>query len=393
MTRGWTTVALGEILTPRRQPVSVEDQQVYEQVTVRIRGRGLASRGKVHGRHIRTKRQFAVAAGQLVTSKIDARNGAFGLVPPELDGALVSGDFLAFDIARESCLPQYLDVYVRRPTFWEQCELVSEGSTNRVRLVPEQFLDLAVELPPLEEQRRIVSVLALVDRRWRSLQEERSGLDRLRRALWAHSWEELLSGGAELLPAVEVADVLIGATPSRRRREYYEGGDIPWLKTGEIRFNEIDDTEEKITAEAHAASATKLIPPRTVVMAMKGQGATRGRVAIINREMTTNEAVVAFVPRVPLDERFLFHWFWSQYTATRELGDGTSQPNMNREMVQSLDVLYADLEAQTKVADRLDRVLALERQVDRQAAATVRLRSALLEHLIGGGTRAPGLAR
>src|SRR3954447_14932463 len=99
----WRAVPLGEFLTAAPRIVTVEDDKNYEQVTVRIKGRGLTSRGIVPGIAIATKKQYEVRAGDLLVSKIDARNGGLGLVPPELDDAIVSSDFPAYVIHEEVC--------------------------------------------------------------------------------------------------------------------------------------------------------------------------------------------------------------------------------------------------------------------------------------------------
>jgi len=105
--------------------------------------------------------QTQVRSGQFIISKIDARNGACGFVPPGLDGAVVSNDFPVFDIVGAD--PRYLDHLVALPVFWRLCETVSDGSTNRVRLDLEQFDQLRFPMPPLAEQRDIAAALDAID--------------------------------------------------------------------------------------------------------------------------------------------------------------------------------------------------------------------------------------
>jgi len=137
--------------------VSIEPTETYRQITVRLHHRGVVLRGSQPGSQIGSTRQYRARAGQLILSRIDARNGAIGLVPSDLDGAIVTNDFWLFDIDASTIIPAYLDHYVGTPTFTDLCKRASEGTTNRVRLQPEQFLDLPVPLPPLAEQRRIVA--------------------------------------------------------------------------------------------------------------------------------------------------------------------------------------------------------------------------------------------
>ena len=96
-------------------------------------------------------------SGHILLSRIDARNGAIGLVPPGLEGAIVTNDFWAFAVNRELADPRFLDTYFGARAFVEACQRASEGTTNRVRLQPDRFLRIEVSLPSLDEQRRIVA--------------------------------------------------------------------------------------------------------------------------------------------------------------------------------------------------------------------------------------------
>jgi type I restriction enzyme S subunit len=98
-----------------------------------------------------------VREGQFIISKIDARNGACGIIPRELDGALVSIDFPVFNILENRLNPSYLAWLCRTAPFIEECKRASEGTTNRVRLQEEKFLRTEISLPSVSEQRRIVA--------------------------------------------------------------------------------------------------------------------------------------------------------------------------------------------------------------------------------------------
>ena len=152
-------VALAEMLTPSTAQIAIEPGQAYKQVTARLWGKGLSLRGIVDGAEIAASRQTLIRENQFLVSKIDARHGAFGIVPAELDGAVVSTDFPVFDVAAEVVLPSYVEWVSRTNWFIKLCRDASEGSTNRVRLKEARFLAQAIPLPPLPEQRRIVARL------------------------------------------------------------------------------------------------------------------------------------------------------------------------------------------------------------------------------------------
>jgi len=153
----WPTATLGNVLTKSDNWIDIKPDERYRQVTVRLWGKGVVQRGEVSGAEIAAARQLAVCGGQFILSRIDARNGAFGLVPRSLDGAVVSNDFPTFMVNTQRVLPSYLDWLSKTRNFIDLCKAASEGTTNRVRLKEDRFLATAINLPPLNEQRRIVT--------------------------------------------------------------------------------------------------------------------------------------------------------------------------------------------------------------------------------------------
>ncbi len=155
----WPKVTLGEILVPATDRIRLEPEATYAQITARLWGKGLTLRGRLKGLEIAADQQMRVSVGQFLISKIDARHGAFGIVPEVLAGAVVSNDFPVFDVSADRALPEYMAWVGRTDWFVDLCRRASEGSTNRVRLKEARFLAQAIPLPPIDEQRRIVARL------------------------------------------------------------------------------------------------------------------------------------------------------------------------------------------------------------------------------------------
>ena len=152
-------VPLGDFLLRSNEWVEPDPTETYKQITARLWGKGLTLRAHVPGSKIAAAKQLRARSGQFLVSRIDARHGAFGIVPKSLDGALVSNDFPCFDIDARLVAPEYFEWLSRTAGFVELCRRVSEGSTNRVRLKEGSFLNIEVPLPSLEEQRRIAERL------------------------------------------------------------------------------------------------------------------------------------------------------------------------------------------------------------------------------------------
>lgn len=245
------TITIERFLTKSEAWVPVAPDGQYKQITARLWGKGLTLRGEVPGAAIAAPRQFCAKAGQFLISRIDARHGAFGIVPAELDGALVSNDFPCFDIDASTVLPHYFEWYSRTPQFVDLCRRASEGSTNRVRMKEEKFLKMAVPLPSLEEQLRIVQrlnmVAALVAERRRAIE----AAERETQALLLKAFQRAIDG-APLRPMSEVAPLvrrpveidLEGTYPELGVRSFGKGTfhkpDLPGAEVGNKKLFRID---------------------------------------------------------------------------------------------------------------------------------------------------------
>jgi type I restriction enzyme S subunit len=157
MTKPWPTVKLGEVLRRSDETIELQPDLAYRQITVKLWGKGVVLRGILTGAEIAASRQTVARRGQFILSRIDARNGALGIVPPELDEAIVTNDFPVFNVVENRLLPTYLGWMCRMASFVEECKRASEGTTNRVRLQEDKFLAREIPLPPLAEQRRVVA--------------------------------------------------------------------------------------------------------------------------------------------------------------------------------------------------------------------------------------------
>jgi len=147
---------IGDILTRNKTQVAVEDSTSYKQVTIRTNYKGVVLRGTQDGSTILTKNQFSVSSGQFILSRIDARNGAFGIIPDELEGAIVTNDFLSFDINEDEVEREFFNVFLQSPVFLEACIKASRGNTNRKRVDEDFFLNYQLNLPPLAEQHDLI---------------------------------------------------------------------------------------------------------------------------------------------------------------------------------------------------------------------------------------------
>ena len=170
---------LGNAPVRRKEVVWVEDTNRYMRITIRTNCGGVVVRDRPLGKTVKTKQQYRIHAGQLAVSKIDARNGAFGLVPEEAEGAIITGNFWVYDVLPQTAMPEYLVRLLASPRFvqiWEEC---SNGSGNRLYLQEPQFLHYPVPFPPLVVQERLVENFQLTEQEARTLEERADTLEQL----------------------------------------------------------------------------------------------------------------------------------------------------------------------------------------------------------------------
>lgn len=220
--RRWPKVALGDVLRRSNEPAVCVPDAEYDEVTIRLWGKGVISRGKVRGADITTPRRV-VRANQLILSKIDARNGAIGLVPQELDGAIVSNDFPSFEFADHRQIdPAFMGWMVRSRHFVNLCKAASEGTTNRVRIKEDRFLAQQIVLPPLAEQQAIVSRLDTLADKARQVNERLDAIEQRAAALFLSLHHKL--AGDRMRRLGDVVELHEESVPVRTDSEYPQVG-------------------------------------------------------------------------------------------------------------------------------------------------------------------------
>lgn len=159
-------------------------------------------------------------------------------------------------------------------------------------------------------------------------------------------------GGWEVKKVGNIASVSSGGTPSRSNPNYWDG-DIPWITTSLIDFNKIKTAKEFITDEGLGNSSAKLFPKGTILMAMYGQGKTRGKVSILSLDATTNQACAALKVNKKFYIDFVFNYLAKDYERIRNLANDGGQQNLSAGLIKSLKIKTPSLSEQIKIADFL----------------------------------------
>lgn len=166
-------VKIGDFLTRNKTSIDIVDDKTYKRVTIKLYNQGLFLRDEKNGKKIGTKKQFTIKEGQFLLSKIDAKSGAFGVVPNELDNAIITGNFWTFDVNTNIVNPEYFRYLTNSDSFTAFCEVNSIGTTNRKYLQEDLFLDYNIPLPDKVIQDKIIKEINIIERQIEALKEEK----------------------------------------------------------------------------------------------------------------------------------------------------------------------------------------------------------------------------
>lgn len=351
----WPIVPLGQAIRHRKEFIAIDDLTEYKRCRVQLHAKGIVLRDIVSGAAIRTKQQQVCRAGEFLVAEIDAKVGGFGIVPDELEGAIVSSHYFLYEIDEPRLERRFLDYYIRTRAFRDQVE--AQGSTNYAAIRPQQVLDYTLPLPPLAEQQRIVAHIDALAARIEEAKELRAQAVEEAERLFtiAAKWVRI-----ETLkhfprsPIGQVATVTSGGTPSRGNPEYWNG-EIPWIKTGELVDGDLYGSEERITELGLSESSARLFPPGTILVALYGQGQTRGRTGRLMIPATTNQACCAILPSPDhFEARFTQYWLRSLYYDMRAVSRDGAQPNWNGQMIKKIEIALPPIHEQRRIVAYLD---------------------------------------
>ncbi|EAL3118339.1 restriction endonuclease subunit S, partial [Campylobacter coli] len=276
------------------------------------------------------------------------------------------------------------------------------GGTHTAKLNLNILEKCPIALPPLKEQERIVGILdesfAKIDESIKILEQDLLNLDELMQSALQKAFNPLkdnakenykLPQGWEWKSLGEIANTSSGGTPSRNKKEYWENGNIKWLKSGELNDGYIDFIEENITEEAIKNSSAKIFQKGTLLIAM--YGATAGKLGILNLDSTTNQAICAFLHKdknIKFLEKFLFYFLFFLRDKIIKDSFGGAQPNINQTYIKNLQIPLPPIKEQEQIASHLDELSSHVKNLKQNYQAQIKdlqeLKNSLLDKAFKG---------
>ena len=287
------------------------------------------------------------------------------LAVADFDG-ICSAHAMVLRARPQGVVPGFLPFYLQSDLFMERAQAISVGSLsptiNWKTLAEEEFA-----LPPLEEQRRIVAMLEASVAMCDSLGTLAANAEALLAALRKERFIQRPEGVIATVGAV--AEVSTGTTP-RRDEPGYWGGTLPWLPTGKVNDRHIVVADQFVTEKALRECRLRVVRRGATLVAMIGEGHTRGRSALLGVDACINQNFAAVEAGAAIDDHYLFYALEAHYERLRGWSHGTSQHALNASLVRSFPLHVPSLQRQREIAGELARLdTAARLGVERHQAA------------------------
>ena len=321
---------------------------------------------------------FTSSANRTGMTIVVAGSGAYAGFVSYWDQPIFVSDAFSVKVNEEILVPRFTYHWV----CGKQKELYSLKSGGGVpHVYPKDVAKFKCPIPPLEVQCEIVRILDQFTTLEAELEARRAQYEYYRNQLL--SYDALVSrcpNGVQYKSIGSFSKCVAGATPNSKNPSLWDG-DIPWMSSGEVNKKTVYSTNRFITQLGFDSCSTKMVPAGAVVIALAGQGKTRGTVARIRIELCTNQSLCAIITDKTVDSDYLFHYLSGQYDNLRAVssGDGT-RGGLNLKMIRAYKVPVPPIEEQRRIADVLDRFDTLVNDISSGLPAEIAARRAQYEY-------------
>lgn len=397
---GWTPTRLGDVLEESR--LEGTDGSQARKLTVKLYGKGVVKKNeKLVGSE--STRYYRRRAGQFIYSRLDFLNGAFGVVPDELDGFETTLDLPAFDVDGSRLEARWLAAYVARPSFYATKGGLAKGGRKARRVSPEELLEEEIHLPPLDAQRRHLeiadcafaaveaaeAVVVQTEKVMRGVMEQllTRGLPGKHKRFIATEIGELPHGWT-VQPLEALADVNRGKFSHRPRNEpRLYGGATPFVQTGDVAGSHgwhLGAHEQTLSDEG--VSFSRVFPAGSLLVTI---AANIGRVALTKYPVACPDSLVAVQPRRAADAYWLLAELHRRQPDLERCAPQNAQKNINLEVLRPLQVPVPPEDEREMIGSRygeFQEAISIAAKAAKQARVVA---LGLVHDLVSGRVRVP----
>lgn len=390
-------VKIGTFLTRVKNAVNINDNQSYKRVSIKLYNGGIVLRDIEKGSNIGTKKQFIIKTGEFLLSKIDARNGAVGIVPDSCDGAIITGNFWSFKIDSDLIKPEFLTLLATTKYFTKIFDSASNGTTNRHYLQEDLFLNIEIPLPTIEKQREIVEeynklcqTAVNLKKQAVGILEEFSSIFKFKLGIQTNANEASKVGfrtipfskitkwsiaelsksqtylfGKSKFECRNVKDLISqmsgGKTPSTGNSAYWQEGDVCWTSAKDMKDLFLKATEDHITKAAVHENSLTIHQPGTILAVFRS-GILRHSfpIAISTVPTTINQDLKAIKLNndLILDKYFLFYFYFMQKLVLESaMKTGVTVESIDVDAFLKIPVVVPPLTEQQNIIAQIDKIM------------------------------------
>ena len=303
----WPMVKLGEVISRVDETEQILKPEDETFVTLKLHGKGVVPRNIGDGKTPKSFRGFRVKLGQFIYSRIDARNGAFGIIPAELDGAVVSKDFPVYEVDSAEIMPSILISICTSEHFVNQIRSMSNGATNRQRIKEDVLERMLIPLPPLGEQKRIAEILGRVAEAEQHVQDTLELLDEVAKSSF-YTFCGIPDHFERRKKIGEIAIVATGNTPPRKDPSNY-GSYIEWIKSDNLGSIFPTPASEFLSEEGLKRGRVAA-PGSLLITCIAGSIKSIGKCSVVNRKVAFNQQINSIKPVNNEDLYYLYLLFY-----------------------------------------------------------------------------------
>jgi type I restriction enzyme S subunit len=357
MKKDWPWVPLGEVLQQRKEFITIDDLNEYKRCRVQLHAKGVVLRDLVKGSEIKTKKQQVCKAGEFLVAEIDAKVGGYGIVPEELEGAIVSSHYFLFEANQEKLDLKFLDYFSKTPLFHSQ--VAAQGSTNYASIRPQHVYEYQIPLPPIDEQRRVVRLIRSLESKLQKVntlkQRNQENIDSLINALLSKFLQINDNTWADGLLGDYIIDDCYGTS---EKTDDYDIG-IPILRMGNIQNGHLNFKDLKFLPFVNE----KLILQKGDILVNRTNSAELvGKSAVF--DIDGEYSFASYLIRLRADTDKVNPYFICRYINSsigrsymfKEKKQMTGQANVNAKKIKQMPIKLPTLERQNEIVNYINSI-------------------------------------
>ena len=316
------------------------------------------------------------------TVLITCRGATCGNVHLSKPFSYINGNAMSLDNLDESrCLKEYLYYYLKGIDLSN-----SISGSAQPQITIQGLKKINVSLYDIKQQRQIVNILSKIENLITYKKDEIEKANQLIKSQFVEMFGDPNFNEKNWITGTvnDIGLCVAGATPSTAIKEYWENGTIPWLSSGEVNKGRIYETDTKISQKGYDNASTKLVPPKTVLIAMAGQGKTRGLSAITEIELCTNQSVCSIVNNDKVNPEYLLYFFKMQYLELRNASTSSEgRGGLNLKIIGNYKVMIPPIELQNKFAMIVEQIDKQKFEFEKSLKKLEELQASLMQEYFG----------